>query len=211
MVTTSRHSTPELEALIAHSDGRLDHRRVDFGRGDELESFLGTGDFLEGYDGYVANAGVGTEGLLTLTSEKTLRACVEINLIAPILIARQVVKGMLGKGGSLVFIASVAARTGLSGLSVYAATKGGLVSFSRSLAREYGDRGIRSNSVLPGFLATDMTSTLASAQRERVARRTALRRIGAVEEVAGVVSFLLSDEARFVTGTEVVVDGGFTA
>lgn len=211
MATASRSITPELADLLANSGGNLQHSSVDFSQRDAVNRFLQEAGFLEGYDGFVANAAVGTEGLLTLTGEELLRECVEVNLVTPMLIARQVIKGMLDKGGSLVFIASVAARTGLSGLSVYSATKGGLVAFSRAVAREYGERGIRSNSVLPGFMATDMTSTLAREQLERVARRAALKRIGTVDDAVGVVSFLLSDQARFVTGTEVVVDGGFTA
>jgi 3-oxoacyl-[acyl-carrier protein] reductase len=118
---------------------------------------------------------------------------------------------MLARGGSLVFVSSVAARTGFSGLSVYAATKGALVSFSKVLAREYGGRGIRSNCVLPGFLETDMSATLSVEQRERLRRRSPLGRLGAVGDVVGAVRYLLSDEARFVTGTELVVDGGFSA
>jgi len=124
-----------------------------------------------------------------------------------------VVKGMLGsgRGGSVVFISSVAARTGFSGLSVYGATKGALVSFSKALAREYGRKGIRSNCVLPGFLDTEMSASLGEDQRKRLVRRAALGRLGQVEDVTGAVRFLLSDEAGYVTGTEVVVDGGSSA
>ncbi|MCX8108064.1 MAG: SDR family oxidoreductase [Verrucomicrobiae bacterium] len=211
VVTTSRAMTSELRSMMSVANGRLEHVTVDFSKSDDVNRFLQHPGFLHGYDGFVANAAVGTEGLLTLTSEESVRHCIEVNLVAPILVARQVIKGMLDKGGSLVFVSSVAAWTGLAGLSVYSATKGALVAFSRALAREYGERGIRSNSVLPGFMATDMTATLDPEQQNRVARRAALKRIGTVEEVANVVCFLLSDEARFVTGTEVVVDGGFTA
>ena len=128
------------------------------------------------------------------------------------LLAREAIKGMLTHGGgSLIFIASVAARTGFSGLAVYGAAKGGLVSFSRALAREYGKRGIRSNAVLPGFLETEMSQSLPVAKRDRIVGRTALKRLGAAHDVAGVVTFLLSEQARYVTGTEIVVDGGLTA
>jgi 3-oxoacyl-[acyl-carrier protein] reductase len=118
---------------------------------------------------------------------------------------------MLARGGSLVFVSSVAARTGLAGLSVYAATKGALVSFSRALAREYGQRGIRSNCVLPGFLETEMTCSLTPEAKARLTRRTALRRLGQADDVVGAISFLLSDAARHITGAELVVDGGMLA
>jgi 3-oxoacyl-[acyl-carrier protein] reductase len=164
-------------------------------------------------DGFVANAAVGLDGMLTMTAEADLRRCVELNLVAPMLLAREVIKGMLaaGRAGSLVFVSSVAARTGFTGLSVYGATKGGLVAFARSLAREYGERGIRANSVLPGFLATEMTAGLDQGRRSAIVRRTALKRLGETGDVAGAVAFLLSDEASYVTGTEIVIDGGMTA
>jgi 3-oxoacyl-[acyl-carrier protein] reductase len=164
-------------------------------------------------DAFIANAAIGTEGLLTLTSESDLRGCVELNLTSVMLLAREILKGMLarGSGGSLLFISSIAARTGFPGLSVYGATKGALLAFSRALAREYGGRGIRSNCVLPGFLETEMSATLPETARDRLKRRTPLNRLGQVEDVAGLVSFLLSDEARHVTGSEYIVDGGMTA
>jgi 3-oxoacyl-[acyl-carrier protein] reductase len=211
VLTASRRLTSDLADLRRESSGRLEYRAVDFARPDEVHRFCEDAGLLDGFDAFVANAAVGTEGLLTLTAEAALRECLEVNVVAPMLLARQVIKGMLNRGGSLVFISSVAARTGFSGLSVYSASKAALVAFSRALAREYGERGIRSNCVLPGFLETDMSASLAAEQRERLVRRTALRRLGTVQDVAGTVSFLLSDDARFITGTEVVVDGGLTA
>lgn len=211
VITASRRSSPELDALRnAHGD-RLAHHRVDFSQPDQVRQFIVSANLLDGVDGFVANAAVGTEGLLTLTSEESIRQCLEVNLIATMLVARAVIKGMLSRGGSLVFVSSVAARTGLTGLSVYAATKGALVSFARALAREYGERGIRSNCVLPGFIETEMSAALAADQKDRLTRRTALRRLGAPEDVVGAVLFLLSDDARYITGTELVVDGGMTA
>jgi 3-oxoacyl-[acyl-carrier protein] reductase len=105
----------------------------------------------------------------------------------------------------------VAARTGFSGLSVYAATKGALGSFSRAVAREYGGRGIRANCILPGFLETEMSATLSASNKERIRRRTALRRLGTVDEVVGAVRFLLSEEARYITGSELTIDGGLAS
>jgi 3-oxoacyl-[acyl-carrier protein] reductase len=178
--------------------------------GPALMELSAKAELLSGYDACVFNAAVGIDGLLTLTPESALRHAVELNLVAPLLLAREAIKGMLrrDRGGSLVFISSIAARSGVSGLSVYGATKGGLLSFSRTLAREYGPRGIRSNCVLPGFLDTAMTSALGDTQRSQLQRRTPLGRLGTPEDVTGAVAFLVSDESRHVTGTEVVVDGG---
>src|SRR5690606_20335889 len=125
-----------------------------------------------------ANAAIGTEGLLTLTSKNRIEECLQVNLLSVILLSREVLKGMLSRGGSLVFVSSITATRGYAGLSVYSATKGALLSFSRSLAREYGPRGIRSNCILPGFLETEMTGTLANEDRERIQRRTSLQRLG---------------------------------
>ncbi|MCP5523506.1 MAG: SDR family oxidoreductase [Verrucomicrobiales bacterium] len=211
VVAVSRRTTAAFDKLRADSGGRLHHFSVDLADHDGVARLTERAGLLDGLDAFVANAAVGTEGLLTLTSEAAIRETLEVNLTSTILLTRQVVKGMLGRGGSLVFVSSVAARTGFSGLSVYAATKGALVAFSRSVAREYGSRGIRSNCVLPGFLETDMSASLSGNQRERLARRAALGRLGTVTDVVGSVSFLLSDESRFVTGTEIVIDGGSTA
>ncbi|MBK9137241.1 MAG: SDR family oxidoreductase [Verrucomicrobia bacterium] len=211
VVSCSRASTPAVEELREKHGERYSFHATDLSQPGAVDALTGAARLIDGVDAFVANAAVGTEGLLTLTSERVIRDCLEVNLTSTILLTRKVVKGMLARGGSLVFISSVAARTGFSGLSVYAATKGALVSFSKVLAREYGERGIRSNCVLPGFLETDMSATLPVEQRERLRRRTPLERLGTVGDVVGAVRFLLSDEARFVTGTELVVDGGFSA
>jgi 3-oxoacyl-[acyl-carrier protein] reductase len=211
VITASRRVSKELEALIGSYPKQIEHHQVDFADPRACSTLSKAARLLDGIDGFVANAAIGTEGLLTLTSESAIHECVQVNLLAPMLLAREVIKGMLARGGSLVFIASVAATTAFSGLTAYSATKGGLVSFSRALAREYGERGIRSNAVLPGFLDTEMSATLGAQDRERVVRRTALKRLGTVEDVVDTVAFLLSDSARYITGTEIMIDGGLTA
>lgn len=211
VVTCSRKLSPDLSGLLQAHPGRLEHHLADFAQPGAVTALAKSARLLEGLDGFVANAAIGVEGLLTLTSEAALRECVEVNLVASMLLAREAVKGMLARGGSLVFISSVAARSGMAGLSVYGATKGALLSFSRALAREYGQRGIRSNCVLPGFLETEMTRSMPLEDKARLTRRTALKRLGQAGDVVGAISFLLSDAARHVTGAELVVDGGLIA
>ena len=211
VVATSRGISPELGSLLEEFPGRLEYHAADLSQPNAVAQLAAAARLLDGVDGFVANAGVGTEGLLTLTTEYAMRECVEVNCIAPMLLAKEVIKGMLTRGGSLVFISSIAARTGLTGLSIYSATKGALVSFSRALAREYGERDIRSNCILPGFLKTEMSQSLGAEDLTRLARRAALKRLGTVDDVVGAVKFLLSDEARFITGTELVADGGLAA
>jgi 3-oxoacyl-[acyl-carrier protein] reductase len=211
VVTTSRHLTPALKRLGEAHPGRFEYYAADLSSPEDREHLCRSARVLHGLDGFVANAAIGTEGLLTLLSESAIREGIEVNLLATVLLTRQVVKGMLSRGGSLVFISSVAARTGFSGLSVYAATKGALGSFSRAVAREYGGRGIRANCILPGFLETEMSATLSASNKERIRRRTALRRLGTVDEVVGAVRFLLSEEARYITGSELTIDGGLAS
>ncbi len=211
VVTTSRNPSLELAQVLQEHAGRIEFHPAELAEIGNVAAFCKAARVQDGFAGFVANAGVGIEGLLTLSSTTVIEESMHVNLLAPMLLAREVVKGMLESGGSLVFVSSVAALTGMRGLSVYSAAKGGLVSFSRALAREYGSRGVRSNAILPGFIETSMTESLQGRDRERIIRRTALKRLGNVDDVAGVVSFLLSDAARYVTGTEIVVDGGMTA
>jgi 3-oxoacyl-[acyl-carrier protein] reductase len=114
-------------------------------------------------------------------------------------------------GGRIVNITSIIGFTGYSGLSVYGATKASMIGFTRSLSREVGRLGINVNAVAPGFLETDMTQGLVGEQKQQVARRSALRRLAEVDDVAEMVAFLLSDKAKNITGTVMTVDAGSTA
>jgi 3-oxoacyl-[acyl-carrier protein] reductase len=211
-VTASARTQGEaLASLEQRWPGQLRFVAADLGDPDDVERLATEAGLIEGYDAFVSNAGVGMDGLLTLISPDTIQKGIQVNLTAPLLLARTCVKGMLEKGGSLVFVGSVAAKTGFSGLAAYGATKAGLFGLSRGLAREYGVRGIRSNCVLPGFIATDMSSGLDDLKLGQLRRRTPLGRLGEVGDVVGTILFLISDEARYVSGAEIVVDGGMTA
>lgn len=211
MTTLARTESADLERLRNHSRGRLRFFAVDLTNTAALAQFFRRNAIGDSLDGFVGNAAIGGHSILALACNSDVEKIVRTNLTANIVLAREVVRSMLNRGGSMVFVSSIAARVGLAGLSVYAATKGGLVSFSRSLACEYGRRQIRSNCVLAGFMETEMTRALSKTVKLRIQNRTALKRLGQVSEVAEVVAFLLSDAAHYVTGTEVVVDGGFTA
>ena len=106
---------------------------------------------------------------------------------------------------------SIIGFTGYSGLSVYGATKASMIGFTRSLAREVGRVGINVNAIAPGFIETDMTQGLEGKQRDQVARRSALRRLAAVDDVADAVEFLMGDKSKSITGTVMTVDAGSTA
>jgi len=135
-----------------------------------------------------------------------------LNTLSPILLTKYVVRRMMSDGGGrIVNVASITAFTGYSGLSVYAATKSSMVGFTRSLAREVGKLGINANAVAPGFMDTEMTKNMDKELRQKIARRSALHRFPAVEDVADAVEFLLGDGAKSITGTVLTVDAGTTA
>jgi 3-oxoacyl-[acyl-carrier protein] reductase len=162
--------------------------------------------------GLVNNAGIGSDGLLALTSTQMIEQVVRLNTISPMVLTKQVVRAMMADGGGrIVNMSSIVASTGYSGLSVYAATKASMVGFTRSLAREVGRMGVTVNAVAPGFVDTEMTQGMTDEQRQRVARRSALNRLVEVEDVANAVEFLLSDRAKNITGTVLTVDAGNTA
>jgi 3-oxoacyl-[acyl-carrier protein] reductase len=147
-----------------------------------------------------------------MTHNAKIEEMVRVNTLSPIVLTKYVVRSMMADGaGRIVNVASVIAFTGYSGLAAYAATKASMLGFTRSLAREVGRLGITVNAVAPGFLATEMTHGLTDEQRQQIVRRSALRRLAEVEDVANAVEYLLSDKARNISGTVLTVDAGATA
>lgn len=162
--------------------------------------------------GLVNNAGISVEGVLGMMPDAEIERLVRVNTLSPILLTKYVVRTMMaGGGGSIVQVASIVASTGFSGLAAYSATKASLVGFTRSLAREVGRLGIRVNAVAPGFIATDMTNSMTEDARRQIERRSALKRMAEVEDIANSVEFLLGDRARNITGTVLTIDAGGTA
>jgi 3-oxoacyl-[acyl-carrier protein] reductase len=162
--------------------------------------------------GLVNNAGISAEGALALMHNSQMEQVVRLNTLSPMVMTKYVVRSMMADGGGrIVNVASITAFTGYSGLSVYSATKASLIAFTRSLAREVGRMGVNVNAVAPGFVDTEMTRTLKDEHREQIVRRSALRRLVDVEDVANAVEFLMSDRAKNITGTVLTVDAGSTA
>jgi 3-oxoacyl-[acyl-carrier protein] reductase len=162
--------------------------------------------------GLVNNAAVSFDGALAIMHNAQIEQLVRLNTLSPIVLSKYVVRFMMADGGGrIVNIASIIASTGYTGLSVYGATKASMIGFTRSLAREVGRKGVTVNAVAPGFLDTDMTQRLDKVQRQQIARRSALGRLAAIDDVANAVEFLLSDGAQSITGTVVTVDAGNTA
>jgi 3-oxoacyl-[acyl-carrier protein] reductase len=162
--------------------------------------------------GLVNCAGIATVGVLALLRDDQIDEAIATNLRGTLTLTRLAVRQMrLGhRGGAIVNISSVVGLRGYRGMAVYGATKGGIDAMTRALARELGSWKIRVNSVAPGYLRTEMSAALDENNLQKILRRTPIGRLGVPEDVVGPVRFLLSDDAAFVTGQVLVVDGGIT-
>ncbi|MGW1198122.1 3-oxoacyl-[acyl-carrier-protein] reductase [Streptomyces sp. NPDC002536] len=157
----------------------------------------------------VANAGVTRDQLLLRMSEEDFTSVLDTNLTGTFRVVKRASKGMLrARKGRVVLISSVVGLMGSAGQANYAASKAGLVGFARSLARELGSRNITVNVVAPGFVDTDMTRVLTDEQREDITSKVPLARYAQPEEIATSVRFLASEDAAYITGAVIPVDGG---
>ncbi|KIH96825.1 3-oxoacyl-ACP reductase [Streptomonospora alba] len=157
----------------------------------------------------VANAGVSKDNLLAMMSEEDFSSVLDTNLTGAFRVAKRAARGMIRRrSGRIVLISSVVGLMGSGGQVNYAASKAGLVGFARSLARELGSRGITVNVVAPGFVETDMTADLPEERQAEIKKNVPLGRFGAAEEVATAVRFLASEDAAYITGAVIPVDGG---
>jgi len=163
---------------------------------------------MGGIDNLVNNAGITRDKLLLRMSEEEWDQVLKVNLKGVFTCTKAVIRHMLKKGGSIVNISSIAGLMGNAGQSNYAASKAGIIGFTKSIAREYGERGIRVNAVAPGFIVTKMTDTLDEAWKEKTVKAIPLGRAGEPIDVARVVYFLLSDYSAYVTGETINVSGG---
>jgi 3-oxoacyl-[acyl-carrier protein] reductase len=207
--TMARTPTPEVERLASQHAGRFEFLSGDFTDDGDIERFM---DGTDAYDCLVNNVGAGIDGLLATQSVEAIDRALDLNLRSALVCSKHFVRRRLKarEGGAIVNISSIIGIRGYAGLAAYAATKAGMLGMTRALAREMGPKGLRVNAVLPGYLETELSSTLGQNQLEQIRRRTPLGRLGTVDDVVPLVLFLLSEDARFITGGEFVVDGGIT-
>jgi 3-oxoacyl-[acyl-carrier protein] reductase len=217
VIAVARSETEELHiasrTALEEGRGAIEFRACDLSEIEQIGAFVRAlrADFGALY-GLVNNAGIGTAGVLGTMRDKDIERLIRLNTISPIVLTKYVVRSMMTEhSGRIVNISSIVAATGYSGLSVYSASKASLVGFTRSLAREIGQLGITVNAIAPGFIDTAMTDELSTAQREQIARRSALRRMADAVDVARSVEFLLGEAGRNITGIVLTVDAGNTA
>lgn len=209
----SRRHSPEYANLQQSHPGRAHFHAFDLSRTDEVKgdlfaSFL---PFQVPLHGFVNNAALAYDDLVSNLDAGKLRAMYDVNVFTPMMITKYVIRQMLlnrAAGGSIVHVSSISVHTGYKGLAMYASTKGALEAFSKNTAREWGERGIRSNCVVAGFMETAMSATLTQEQRDKIYRRTALKKPTSPESVAAAVVYLLGEGAASVTGQNLFVDSG---
>jgi 3-oxoacyl-[acyl-carrier protein] reductase len=204
VVVGYRTGAEEGEALAAEIGGRAVAADV-----SDPESAAALVEEAGDLDILVNNAGVTRDGLLVRMSDEDWRTVIDTNLASCFFTCRAATRGMMRKrSGSIVNISSIVGVHGNWGQTNYAASKAGIIGFTKALARELGSRNVRANVVVPGYVKTQLTDVLPEDATNAMLENTPLGRLGDPEDVAGAVRFLCSDEAAFITGAVLTVDGG---
>jgi 3-oxoacyl-[acyl-carrier protein] reductase len=204
VVVGYRSGREEGEALAADIGGRAVH--ADVSQPEDAARLVGEAGDL---DILVNNAGLTRDGVLARMSDEDWRAVIETNLSSVFYTCRAVTRGMMKRrAGSIVNVSSIVGVRGNWGQSNYAASKAGIIGFTKSLAQELGSRNVRANVVAPGYVKTQLTEVIPEDAKTKMLGLTPLGRFGDPEDVAGAVRFLCSEEASFITGGVLLVDGG---
>ncbi len=204
VVVGYRTGREEAEAVATEIDGRAVEADV-----SNAESAAALVEAAGDVDVLVNNAGLTRDGVLVRMSDEDWRTVIDTNLSSVFYTCRAAARPMMRKrAGSIVNVSSIVGVHGNWGQTNYAASKAGIIGFTKSLARELGSRNVRANVVAPGYVTTQLTDVLPEEATQAMLQNTPLGRLGDPEDVAGAVRFLCSDAARFVTGDVLLVDGG---
>ncbi len=194
----------EAEAVAGETGGRA--VQADVSDPDDAKRLVEEAGDL---DILVNCAGITRDGVLARMPDDDWRATLETNLSSVFYTCRAVTRGMMRRrAGSIVNLSSIVGLRGNWGQTNYAASKAGIIGFTKSLARELGSRGVRANVVAPGYVKTRLTEVIPQEAKDAMLQNTPLGRLGEPEDVASAVRFLCSDEASFITGEVILVDGG---
>lgn len=208
----SRSISKELQDEIQNYPEQLFYKEFDFNKVEEVQQDIFR-DFIHSkiiLHAYVNNAAMAYDDLVTNLKESSLEEMFRVNVFSPFMITKYSIRNMLlhKTKGSIVHISSISVHTGYKGLSMYAASKGALEAFSKNTAREWGELSIRSNCIVAGFMETAMSSSLTEDQKNRIYKRTSLKKATEPKSVAKSVYFLCSDSAESITGQNIFVDSG---
>jgi 3-oxoacyl-[acyl-carrier protein] reductase len=214
VTAVARRESDDLRQAMDEVGGdRLHFKPFDLSEIEAIPAFVrALRDEFGAIYGLINNAGMSAEGLLATMHNSDIEALIRLNVLSPAVLTKYVVRQMMSDGeGRIVNISSIIASTGYNGLSIYGATKAAATGFTRSLAREVGKLGITVNAIAPGFVDTELTQGLSDEGRQRIAGRSALRRLPEADDVASMVEYLLGEGGRNITGTVLTVDAGNTA
>lgn len=207
----SRSKTDELVTLMTRYPERLKWLSYDLSNSVDVKyifkDFIG---FKTPLHGYVNNAAIAYDDIVTNLNLDRLEKMYKVNVFTPMMMTKYAIRQFLLHNikGSIVHVSSISVHTGYKGLAMYASTKGALEAFSKDAAREWGEKGIRSNALVAGFMETSMSSTLSLDQKDRIYKRTSLRKPTSTKSVAETIRFLLSEGAESITAQNVFVDSG---
>lgn len=208
----SRSKSKELNAMLSQYPDNI--RWLNYNlenqeniRKDIFKDWIG---FNTPIHGFVNNAAMAYDDIVTNIDSKSLEKMYRVNVFSPMILTKFVIRQMLLHNikGSIIHLSSISAHTGYKGLSMYASTKGALEAFSKNTAREWGEKGVRSNCLVAGFMETEMSSTLSENQKNRIYQRTSLKQAVDINSVSKTIVFLLSEEAQSITGQNIHVDNG---
>ena len=213
VVGIARSKSDEFQQLEEEFKEKLFYVNYDFNNIKDIHELVTSIKKKYGHIyGLINNAAVGHDGVLGTMHESQISELIRVNIEAPILLTKYASRSMLMKlRGRVINIGSIIGSTGFNGLSVYGATKSAMQGFTKSLARELGKANITVNTIAPGYMQTAMTASLQGEKLESIKRRSPLGHLASVDDVAGTVIYLLSTDAKNVTGTTITVDAGSTA
>lgn len=208
----SRSKTDELNKLLLIYPNNIFHLEFDMENTDEISTVLFK-NFINNktpLHGFVNNAAFAYDDIITNLNEKMLEKMFRVNTFSPMLATKYAIRNMIVNRikGSIIHISSISVHTGYKGLAMYAASKGALEAFSKNTAREWGEKGIRSNCIVAGFMETNMSSTLSDDQKNRIYNRTSLKKPTDIKSVAETIVFLLSEKSGSITGQNIFIDNG---